>query len=117
MDPCTKFWPDRAWGVVDFVPSPGSNFPDFRNTCTINSEKTGAMLIPREDGKVRLYIELGSEQDLRNPSTGRVDLSSTSVDKLLEVCEYCMGFLASLSFRKLDRKDGPTSLHPRSNFA
>ena len=42
------------------------------------------MLIPREDGKVRLYIELGPEEGVLD-AAGRLDVSHFNVDRLLEV--------------------------------
>lgn len=74
-----------AWGAIDFIPSPDSNFPDWRNITTINGKDAGIMLIPREDGKIRLYIELGAEEGLVDPETGRLDLSQFSAQRLLDV--------------------------------
>jgi phenol 2-monooxygenase len=71
---------------MDFVPSSRSNFPDWRTISTINSKETGIMLIPREAGKVRLYIELGDEEDLKDPVTGRVNMTRYSTEKMLDVC-------------------------------
>lgn len=70
---------------MDFTPSAESNFPDWRNITTINSKDAVMMLIPREDDKIRLYIELGPEQGLVDPHTGRLDVSQFSVAQLLEV--------------------------------
>lgn len=46
------------------------------------------MLIPREDGKIRLYIELGSEEGLVDAATGRLDVSQFNVGQLLEVYTF-----------------------------
>jgi phenol 2-monooxygenase len=43
------------------------------------------MLIPREEDKIRLYIQL-SDSDVLDPITGRVDKNRMSPEKLLEVC-------------------------------
>ena len=75
----------HAWGAIDFVPSPELNFPNWRNISTINGKDTGIMLIPREDDKIRLYIELGAEDGLVNSETGRLDKDSFPADRLLEV--------------------------------
>jgi phenol 2-monooxygenase len=48
---------DFIWGVLDAIPV--TDFPDIRKRCAIHSEKSGSvMIIPREDGLVRLYIQL-----------------------------------------------------------
>ncbi|SPO30930.1 probable phenol 2-monooxygenase [Ustilago trichophora] len=45
------------WGVLDAVPI--TNFPDVRNRCAIHSAESGSMMIiPREDGLVRFYIQV-----------------------------------------------------------
>lgn len=57
---------DYVWGVVDMVPI--TDFPDIRNRCAIHSLDAGSvMVIPREKGLVRLYIQL-KEVD-RDPNT------------------------------------------------
>lgn len=48
---------DYVWGVLDIVPI--TNFPDIRKRCSIHSQDGGSiMVIPRENGIVRLYIQL-----------------------------------------------------------
>ena len=42
------------------------------------------MLIPREDDKIRLYIELGLEDDVVNKETGRVDRSLFNAERLIQ---------------------------------
>ncbi|KAJ1025137.1 hypothetical protein NDA16_002643 [Ustilago loliicola] len=45
------------WGVLDAVPI--TDFPDVRNRCAIHSAESGSMMIiPREDGLVRFYIQV-----------------------------------------------------------
>ncbi|CDU22252.1 probable phenol 2-monooxygenase [Sporisorium scitamineum] len=45
------------WGVLDAVPI--TNFPDVRSRCAIHSAESGSMMIiPREDGLVRFYIQV-----------------------------------------------------------
>ena len=45
------------WGVLDAVPI--TTFPDVRNRCAIHSADSGSMMIiPREDGLVRFYIQV-----------------------------------------------------------
>ena len=43
------------------------------------------MLIPREDGKVRLYVELGTVDELKKDDRGRPDTSAFTAEKLLEI--------------------------------
>jgi len=48
---------DFIWGVLDAIPI--TDFPDIRMRCAIHSEKSGSvMIIPREDGLVRFYIQI-----------------------------------------------------------
>ncbi|KAK3326928.1 FAD binding domain-containing protein [Cercophora scortea] len=48
---------DYVWGVLDIVPV--TDFPDIRKRCSIHSKDGGSiMVIPREDGIVRFYIQL-----------------------------------------------------------
>jgi phenol 2-monooxygenase (NADPH) len=75
----------HAWGAIDFIPAPECNFPDWRNIATVNARDTGLMLIPREGGKVRLYIELGDEDGIVNQNTGRLDRGLFPASRLLEV--------------------------------
>ncbi|KIO07031.1 hypothetical protein M404DRAFT_137441 [Pisolithus tinctorius Marx 270] len=72
---------DYIWGVVDIVPD--TNFPDIRNKAAIHSENGACLIIPREDDKVRLYVQLS--EDVVDPSTRRVDKSQMSPEKLIEV--------------------------------
>ena len=61
---------------------PETDFPDIRNKCAIHSSNGSSMIIPREDDKVRLYLQLADKDVLTN---GRVDRSKTGPEKLLEV--------------------------------
>lgn len=48
---------DYIWGVLDAIPI--TDFPDIRMRCAIHSESSGSvMVIPREDGLVRFYIQI-----------------------------------------------------------
>lgn len=77
---------DHVWGVIDFTPTQESNFPDWRNVCSISGSDTTVLLIPREEGKIRLYIDLGLETGLVDTESGRVNPKSLDSDKLLAVC-------------------------------
>ena len=80
---------EYVWGVIDFTPD--TDFPDIRNKCVIHSNNGTCMIIPREDDKVRLYIQLDSK-NAANPSTIRVDKSQMSPLQLLDVCTCFLCF-------------------------
>jgi len=73
---------DDVWGVIDFTPN--TDFPDIRNICLIHSNNGTCMIIPREDDKVRLYIQLDSK-NVADASTIRVNKSQTSPLQLFDV--------------------------------
>ena len=73
---------DNIWGVVDLTID--SNFPDVRNSVAIQSTSGSSMLIPRENDKTRLYIQL-LDEDMVDPTTGRVDKSHVNPQKIIEV--------------------------------
>ena len=50
---------NSVWGVIDIVPI--TNFPDIRKLCTILSKHGTILVIPRESGLVRLYVQLPDE--------------------------------------------------------
>lgn len=75
---------EYIWGVCDFVPD--TDFPDIRNRTAIHSANGSCMIIPREEDKVRLYIQLSSREAI-DANTGRVDKSRMGPDKLIEVSD------------------------------
>ncbi|PHH71876.1 hypothetical protein CDD83_5078 [Cordyceps sp. RAO-2017] len=52
---------EYIWGVMDGVVV--TDFPDIKMKCTVHSPHGSIMVIPREDGMVRLYIQLASSTD------------------------------------------------------
>ncbi|KDR69199.1 hypothetical protein GALMADRAFT_77605 [Galerina marginata CBS 339.88] len=72
---------DYIWGVVDLTPD--TDFPDIRNRCVIHSNEGSCMVIPREDDKVRLYIQLGDKRT-NVTSNGRIDKEKLHPHNLLE---------------------------------
>jgi len=82
---------DFVWGVLDIVPV--TDLPDIRKRCAIHSQNDGTvMVIPRENGLVRLYIQLREVDhheaagDNTLPNGGakkRVDRSKISADHIL----------------------------------
>ncbi|KAG9313139.1 putative monooxygenase [Chiua virens] len=73
---------DYIWGVLDMVLD--TDFPDVRNRTAIHSTSGSAMIIPREGDSIRLYIQL-SDQDVIDPSTGRVDKNRITPSELISV--------------------------------
>lgn len=79
---------DFVWGVLDIVPI--TDFPNIRKRCSIHSANDGSiMVIPRENGLVRLYIQLREvaheEGDKISDFTGkkRVDRSKLTAGHIL----------------------------------
>lgn len=70
------------WGVLDMVPD--TDFPDIRNKSLVHSNHGSALLVPREQDRVRVYMQL-EDKDIINPATGRVDKERMGPDELLEV--------------------------------
>lgn len=96
---------DYVWGVVDMVPI--TNFPDIRKRCAIHSKDSGSvMVIPREKGMVRLYIQLkeverdgqtksnseflGGKQDVETSKKGRIDRSKITPELILKSAQDIM---------------------------
>ena len=75
---------DYVWGVIDFTPD--TDFPDIRNKCVIHSNNGTCMVIPREDDKIRLYIQLDSKNGIDTSAMKRVDKSQMSPHQLFDVC-------------------------------
>ena len=74
---------EYVWGVVDLTPD--TDFPDIRSRCVIHSNNGSCMIIPREDDKVRLYVQLDSK-NTADPSTMRVDKGKLNPYQLFDVC-------------------------------
>lgn len=70
---------DYIWGVLDGVPV--TDFPDIRCRCAIHSHKGSIMIIPREHGLVRLYIQL---EDIQRIEGGRIDRSKITPELILK---------------------------------
>ncbi|KAM0791503.1 hypothetical protein ACM66B_005956 [Microbotryomycetes sp. NB124-2] len=72
------------WGVLDALVV--TDFPDIRLKCTIHSKDAGSILIvPRERGLVRFYVQLGHTKDGE-----RVDRSQVSEQRIIEVAQRIM---------------------------
>ncbi|TGZ79527.1 hypothetical protein EX30DRAFT_359517 [Ascodesmis nigricans] len=71
---------DYVWGVLDIVPL--TDFPDIRHRCAIHSENNGSvMVIPRENGLVRLYIQLSDVERLENGMVDRSKITPEIISK------------------------------------
>ncbi|KAF9046227.1 FAD binding domain-containing protein [Panaeolus papilionaceus] len=78
---------DYIWGVIDFK-APETDFPDIRNRCNIHSSTGSCMIIPREDDKVRIYMQLDDKSVANSMMTnGRVDKSKIGPHALFEVAK------------------------------
>lgn len=79
---------DYIWGVVDMTPD--TDFPDIRNRCAIHSNYGSCMIIPREDDKVRLYVQL-EDRNAVDSESGRVDKGKIGPHELLDasVQSFC----------------------------
>ncbi|KAI0675874.1 FAD binding domain-containing protein [Trametes maxima] len=75
---------EHIWGVVDILPD--SDFPDIRNLSLINAQAGSALLIPRENDIIRLYVQL-SDSDAIDPVTGRVDKERTTQQRVIEIAQ------------------------------
>jgi phenol 2-monooxygenase len=72
---------DYIWGVLDAVPI--TDFPDIRNRCAIHSLNDGSvMVIPRENGLVRLYIQM--KEAPRESGSARVDRAKITPELILD---------------------------------
>lgn len=72
---------DYVWGVIDIVPI--TDFPQVRAFSMIHSKNGSCLVIPREDNKLRLYVQL-NPKDAIGDATGRVDKTKFSPDEILE---------------------------------
>ncbi|KAG2159492.1 FAD binding domain-containing protein [Suillus bovinus] len=72
---------DDIWGVVDFVPD--TDFPDVRNKCLAQSNYGSMFLVPREQDRVRAYVQL-EDKDVINPVTGRVDKDKMGPEQIFK---------------------------------
>ena len=61
-------------------------FPDVRNKCLIHANTGTCLFIPREDDKVRLYVQMA---EIPLSVGGRVDKTGMGPEKILEVCFSC----------------------------
>ncbi|KAL1896133.1 hypothetical protein Sste5346_004875 [Sporothrix stenoceras] len=85
---------DFVWGVLDILPI--TDLPDIRKRVSIHSVEDGSiMLIPREKGLVRLYIQLREvdheeavgDNALPNGAKKRVDRSKITADRILQAAQ------------------------------
>ncbi|KAJ2911833.1 hypothetical protein MD484_g8578, partial [Candolleomyces efflorescens] len=80
---------DSVWGVIDVRLD--TDFPDTRAKSIVNSTTGTCFLIPREDDKDRIYIQLdGTNMAVSTASKGRVDKTAASPEKLFAVAQEIM---------------------------
>jgi phenol 2-monooxygenase len=63
---------------------PDTDFPDARNKSLVHSNHGSALLIPRENERIRVYIQL-EDKDVIDPVTGRVDKERMGPEQILKV--------------------------------
>jgi phenol 2-monooxygenase len=74
---------DFIWGVLDIIPI--TDFPDIRMRCAIHSASSGSvMVIPRENGLVRLYIQLS---EIKPDASGRTDRSKITPEVIIAAAQ------------------------------
>ncbi|KAK3391193.1 phenol hydroxylase [Podospora didyma] len=74
---------DFIWGVMDIFPI--TDFPDIRMRCVVHSANSGSlMIIPRENGLVRLYIQL---KEVTPDASGRADKSKITPDVIFSAAK------------------------------
>ncbi|KAG1848326.1 FAD binding domain-containing protein [Suillus subalutaceus] len=76
---------DSIWGVVDMV-APDTDFPDIRNKTLIRSNHGSVFVIPREQDRTRIYVQL-EDKDFINPVTGRPDKEKVGPEQILETAQ------------------------------
>jgi len=76
---------DYVWGVVDMVPD--TDFPDVRNKTALHSSNGSCMIIPREDDKIRLYIQIEGKAAI-DAKSGRIDKGKLGPNELLDVSVF-----------------------------
>jgi phenol 2-monooxygenase len=76
---------NSIWGVVDLV-MPHTDFPDIRNKALVHSNHGSILLIPREQDRIRIYVQL-EDKDVVNPATGRVDKEKMGPEQILATAQ------------------------------
>jgi hypothetical protein len=73
---------EYVWGVLDILPD--TDFPDFRHISVMQSQTGSVLIIPRERGLIRLYVQLENQADLFD-SNGAVIREKATADTILDV--------------------------------
>lgn len=108
--------PDQLWGALDITPSAESNFPGWRKIAGARNKDTAVSIIPRENGKVRLYVELGSSDGHLDPVSGRLDVSKFSPPRLLEAGSDSSPLVLDPLVLSFTRLQAGLSIHTRSRL-
>ncbi|PNP47912.1 hypothetical protein TGAMA5MH_00964 [Trichoderma gamsii] len=72
---------NSVWGVIDIIAL--TDFPDIRKICTILSSHGTVLIVPREHGFTRLYVQLPDE----DPATESSSNSTTMLEKMLATAQ------------------------------
>ncbi|KAG1845336.1 FAD binding domain-containing protein [Suillus subluteus] len=71
------------WGVMDMA-APDTDFLDIRTKTLIRSNHGSVFVIPREQDRMRIYVQL-EDKDFINPVTGRADKEKVVINILLRL--------------------------------
>jgi phenol 2-monooxygenase len=75
---------NKHFGVMDFIPL--SDFPDIRISRVIHSSAGSIMTLPREEGLVRFYVQLGESSAKAN----NFDRSKITPDDIIKIARKIM---------------------------
>jgi phenol 2-monooxygenase len=75
---------NKHFGVMDSIPL--TNFPDIRISCVIHSSAGSIMTLPREQGLVRLYVQLGKS----SANGSNFDRSKITPDDIIRIARKIM---------------------------
>jgi len=110
---------DIIWGVMDVEVK--TNFPDIMCKCLIHSKSDGSiMVIPREEGLVRLYVQLQAEAgpDGKQKHYGRdasEDICKARARKIFEPFKLEFGKTAWFSVYRAASPSFPAPARPPSD--
>ncbi|KAL8292681.1 hypothetical protein RQP46_001293 [Phenoliferia psychrophenolica] len=100
---------DIVWGVMDVVVK--TNFPDIMSKCLIHSKDAGSiMVIPRENGLCRLYVQLKAEETEKDGAATHYGRDATQeicimrAKKILEPFELEIGYVDWFSVYQIGQR-------------
>jgi hypothetical protein len=73
---------EYVWGVLDIFPD--TDFPDVRHLSVMQSQIGSVLIVPRERGLIRLYVQLENHADLFD-ANGTIVREKLTADTILDV--------------------------------